>query len=374
MSRRIQMVLLAVLVAILPGCADRIDLEDATLNLMFGIDLNEKNELLFYMSSPVFSKEAKKKTEEFGVKAGTIRESRARFDEMVTAMTVPEKIQLIVLGKKLLQHPEWFSLLDLFFREARFTVNARMVVVDGDVHSLFHFNPPDKPRLALHLSKLIDTSNRRNLTVKTRAQEFHRQMYEKGMTASITQMRMKTKKKVVEVMGTALLDKKGTYATLLEAREATLLQMLLHGKQGEISLTIPVPEQGGAKKIVKKKLSFYVNGVSKKMKVDYVDGRFQFNVKLKLRVAITERMFPFDMDKGFKKMERMIEEEVTKELNRLIAKCQKVKTDPFGFGIYARAYQYDEWKKVEDQWTDVFAKAAVNFETHADIKGNGVIK
>jgi Ger(x)C family germination protein len=359
------------MVAFLPGCMDRIYLEDATLSLMIGIDLNEKNELLFYLSSPVFSKEAKKKAEEFGVKADSLRQSRARLDEMVTALTVPGKVQVFVLGKRLLQHPDWFKLMDVVFRDAKFTVNARMVAFDGPVHELFHFNPKDKPRLALHLTKLIDTANQRNLSVKTRVQELHRQMFEKGMTATLTEMK---KEKAVKIMGTALLDEKGRYATLLQQKENLFLQMLLHGKQGEISLTIPTPDQEGGKKIVKKRVGFLVKSLSKKVKTDFVEGRFRFDVHLDMRVTIAERLFPFDMEKEYKKMEQMIEEELRKEFAKTILKCQQSKTDPFGFGLYARAYQYKEWKKVQDNWTEAFADATVSVDPEVSIKGNGITK
>lgn len=371
MTRHLRIALLALMVALLPGCMDRVYLEDATLTLMLGIDLNEKNELLFYLSSPVFSKEAKKKAEEFGVKADTLRQSRARLDEMVTALTVPGKVQVLVLGKRLLQHPDWFRLMDVIFRDARFTVNARMVIFDGPVHKLFHFNPKDKPRLALHLTKLIDTANRRNLTVKTRAQELHYQMFEKGMTPSLTELKME---KAVKIVGTALLDEKGTYATLLEQRHSIYLQMLLHGKQGEVSFTLPVPEKEGEKGIVKKRVSIIVRDLSKKVDTKFEDGRFRFDVHLGMRIVMAERVFPFDMEKEYKKMEKMIEEELRKEFTQMLQKCQQSKTDPFGFGLYARAYQYKEWKRVQDNWTDAFADATVNVFPNVSIKGNGVTK
>lgn len=132
MSACVRILLVAILATTcLSGCMDRIDLEDATITLMAGLDLNEKNELLFYLSSPVFSKEAKDKSEEFGVKADSFRQARMDLDEMVTGVTLSGKIQVFVLGKRLLQHPEWFQLLDVMFRDARFTVNARNAVFDG---------------------------------------------------------------------------------------------------------------------------------------------------------------------------------------------------------------------------------------------------
>ncbi|GED68936.1 germination protein [Brevibacillus reuszeri] len=366
-----RIMLLVMIPVLLSGCMDRIDLEDATLALMTGVDLNEKNELLFYISSPVFSHEAKKKSEQFGIRADTMRGARIEYDRLVTALTVAGKIQVLVFSKKLLQHPDWFRLMDVVFRDARFSVNARIVVFDGRVVDLFNFQPKDKPRLALHLTKLIDTANYRNLTVKTRAQELHRQMYEKGMTPSITEIK---KDKAVMIMGTALLSKAGLYRELIDARETILMQILLHEKQGEISLTLPLPEHEPHDPIIKDDVSFYVKGVKKKVKTEYKDGAFHFDVQLKMKIGVSERMFPFNMNKDYKKLEKMIEEELRKDYEQLIAKCQKKELDPFGFGLYARAYAYQDWKKVEGDWTKAFAKATVKISPDVSIKGNGVIK
>ncbi|WP_353936516.1 Ger(x)C family spore germination C-terminal domain-containing protein [uncultured Brevibacillus sp.] len=85
-------------------------------------------------------------------------------------------------------------------------------------------------------------------------------------------------------------------------------------------------------------------------------------------------MFPFNMTKDYKKLEKMIEEELRHDYEQLIAKCQKKELDPFGFGLYARAYAYKDWKKVEDDWPKAFAKATVRIVPDVSIKGNGVIK
>ncbi|MGN7469470.1 Ger(x)C family spore germination protein [Brevibacillus sp. SAFN-007a] len=358
-------------IALLTGCMDRIDLEDATITLMTGVDLDEKNELLVYLSSPVFSKEAKDKEEEYGVKVESLRQARGRFDGVVTALTLSGKIQVFVIGKKLLEHPDWFRLLDVMFRDARFTVNARVIICDGPIKDLFHFSPTDKPRLPLHLTRLLDKANQRNLTVKTTVQEFHRQMFEKGETPVLAEIK---KGKSLKVLGTALLKQDGRYATLLEARDTMLLQMIRHGKQGETSLTIPLLANADKHPIIKERLTFLVNGINRRVKTSYRNNQFQFDVKMKLRVSISERLFPFHMEKDYKKMEQLISEELRKEFAHLVKKCQESGTDPFGFGVYARAYEYEAWKKVKDDWPKAFANADVRIVPEVSILGDGVIK
>jgi len=367
----LRVLLVALLICLLPGCGDRIDVEDLTLALMVGLDLDDKNNLIVYMASPVFSEEARKKQEEFGVKATTFRQSRGKYDAVVTALTVGGKIQVVLVGKRLLRHPDWFPLLDVLYRDAELTVNARVVAVDGDVAEVINFFPSDKPRLALHMTKLIDTANRRNITVKTTLQQLHRQMYEPGMTPSISEVK---KTKQIEVIGTALLDEKGKYKTSLLLEENVLLHMLLIGKKGDISLTIPVTDTRKSGGIVKKRISFAVQNVSKQIKTSYRRGKFAFDIKLNMSVILLERYVPLDLEKKEKQITQMIQKQLEKEYKHLIANIQKYKIDPVGLGLYARAYQYGHWKKVQGKWGETLAKADIKVTPIVKIKASGVIK
>ncbi|MDT2246078.1 hypothetical protein P7H16_02290 [Paenibacillus larvae] len=58
MRRRIRMALLLSILA-LAGCGDRIDVEDATLALVYGMEL-EDDHLNIYEMNPVFNKNAEK--------------------------------------------------------------------------------------------------------------------------------------------------------------------------------------------------------------------------------------------------------------------------------------------------------------------------
>ncbi|PPA86515.1 hypothetical protein C4A75_04575 [Brevibacillus laterosporus] len=50
---------IVILVGVLTGCTDSIDLEDATLFVTLGLDLDEDNHLMVFERSPIFSREAK---------------------------------------------------------------------------------------------------------------------------------------------------------------------------------------------------------------------------------------------------------------------------------------------------------------------------
>jgi hypothetical protein len=57
------------------------------------------------------------------------------------------------------------------------------------------------------MKRLVDTANKRNITVETKLYELPRQMKDKGITPSITSLRKEENE--VKITGTALLQKSG---------------------------------------------------------------------------------------------------------------------------------------------------------------------
>ncbi|MDQ6597698.1 Ger(x)C family spore germination protein [Bacillus salipaludis] len=355
-------------VFMLTGCVDQINVEDVTLTLILGLDLDEDNHLVVYMTSPVFNKEAQMKEEKVAVKAYTVRDSRELFDTTVMALTSGSKTQLILIGKKLLKQKNWIRYIDPYYRDPKNTVTTRVVAVDGPVSDLIFFRPKDKPRLPLYLANLVDTAYRRNVTVKTTLQEFHEQMIEKGKTASITEMKKNSK---IMLTGTALLDENGLYKLTIKPHENKLLRILQNKKRGDFPFTLSVPLEPNGQE--KHWLSFGTQSIKVKTKVRY-DGHYIFDTNIKMRVAITEMLFPFNVRKDAAKLEKSIQTKLKTDFEHLIKKAQTAKIDPFGYGLYARAYTYPEWKKVQNQWDEVFSKADVNVKVNVTISGMGTIK
>ncbi|PGA97421.1 Ger(x)C family spore germination C-terminal domain-containing protein, partial [Bacillus wiedmannii] len=58
----------------------------------------------------------------------------------------------------------------------------------------------------------------------------------------------------------------------------------------------------------------------------------------------------------------------------MLYELQKNKIDPIGLSLYARAFQYKEWKKVKEDWLQALAEAKINVKTHVKIKDTGTIR
>ncbi|MDR4913685.1 Ger(x)C family spore germination protein [Bacillus pseudomycoides] len=355
-------------VFMMTGCFDQTNVEDVSLTLVLGIDLDRNNNLLVYMSSPVFNKEAKVKEETTGVKSVTTRNSRDKFDATVMALTSGSKTQVILVGKRLMKQKNWENYLDPFYRDPKNTVTTRVVAVDGPVSDVIFYHPKDKPRLPLYLTKLVDTAYLRNIAVKTTLQKLHEQVADKGITASITEMKKKNR---IWVTGTALLDEKGRYKLALKSDENKLLRILQQETKGEFPFTIALKLKSDSQD--KDWISFSAQNIKVKTKVKY-DNHFIFNIDVKMRISIIERLFSFNTRKDAAKLQKAIETKLEADFKQLIKKIQAAKIDPIGLGVYARTYTYPEWKKVQNKWNKALAKGDVNVKVNVEIGGMGTIK
>jgi len=88
-------------------------------------------------------------------------------------------------------------------------------------------------------------------------------------------------------------------------------------------------------------------------------------------IVMTERLFKFDVEKNAPLLEKQIADEVHKQMQQLIKKIQQAKIDPIGLGLYARAYEYEQWEKVKDNWGEALSKADINVKVKIKIQDMG---
>ncbi|HDR3648617.1 MULTISPECIES: spore germination protein GerSC [Bacillus] len=378
MRRFIHFTILCFLITLLTGCGDRLDLEKQSISLIYGFDAKAKGKLIVYHVNPIFNEDVEKKYETHEAKVRTPREAKAAFNSSSSGLVSTEKLQLILFSTKFLKQEGAMPYLDVWYRDPKNTGNMRMVAVDGPISSVIYNNFKDKPALPEYLTDLINTNKLYNRTVFTPFHEFHRQTFNKGITPAISEI--KKGKKDVIVTGSALLTSRGIYKMSLNRYESALLLMLQKKANIPVSLTMKIPSHSVESNSHLKDtegedfVSINVLSMNRDIRTDYSDNHFKFNVKMDFKIAVSELTFNMDIDKDRKKLTSLITKQLNKDLNDLIYKIQKQQLDPFGFGDYARAFQYKEWKTVEDDWPSAFSKANMKVTPTIKILENGIIK
>lgn len=372
-KRPLYILIFIMIVVIVPGCSDRLDMEDSTNNLALGLDLDNENNLLIYLNSPAFGRDIKKKTLEVEVKSLTIRQSREQQDEFAPGVITGRKVQVMLIGKRILEHEDWFRILDVFFRDMKNPLTPRIITVDGSISEIIYLHPKDQPMLPLMLRGMVDTKSARSETVKTTLQQLHWQMYEKGVTPYISEIQL-DKAKQIRLAGVTLLDHKGKYKTSLNAEETGLLQILNKNAKKSVSFTLPIPGEKKSGPFHTDHLSISVQGMKTKIKTSYKQNKFRFDINIKMPAGLTERLFPFDVRKNVKELEKMISEHMKKQFENLIKDIQNHQIDPIGLGLYARAHEYSQYKKVEDHWGEALSKADIHVSVKVILGSMGPVK
>lgn len=372
LRRLVSFLWLAAVIALITGCYDRMDLEEAASPFLVGYDLDANNNMLVYVTNPMFGKHGGKKMQKIMVEARTTREARDREDARSAGSFHGKKIQVVLIGKRMLQHPDWFRLLDVYFRDARNTLTPRVVAFNGPLSDIVYLDEKDQPLLPMLLREMVDTKSARSETVKTTLQELHRQLFEKGMTPYISYAYLDHKDVVLQ--GMTLLDHKGRLVVSLNAEETILMQILQKKAKKSVSLTIPIPGETKRGPFHTDRISLSTQKSNTNIKTSYVGDRFHFDIRVDMRVAITEILFPYDLQVQQEELENIIKSQLQKQFNDLILNVQKHKIDPIGLGLYARSHEYKHYKSVEEQWGETAAEADIHVSVNVEIGSSGPVK
>jgi Ger(x)C family germination protein len=373
-KRRSLLILLTVVAAVVvTGCYDRVDLEEQSSSFLAGIDLDQQNNLLVYSTNPVFSRHVNEKSQEIGVKAGTLRQSRGLLEARTIGFFSNRKVQIILLGKRLLEHENWYRLLDVFLRDTKNPLTQRVVAFDGAISDLIDLNPKDQPLLPIMLRGMVDSKSARSESVNTTFQELDRQMFESGVTPYISGVGLDKNKEIV-MFGTTLLDKKGKYASSLSISETILLQILQKNVKRPVSYTLRIPGESKSGPFHTDRLSINAENIKTKIKTSYREDRFRFVIDINMPVTLTERLYPYDIRGHGKRLESLIAEQMKKKFESLVRTLQAQKIDPIGLGLYARAHEYKQYKDVQEKWGEALAEADIQVAVKVTIRSMGPVK
>ncbi|NOU71041.1 Ger(x)C family spore germination protein [Paenibacillus sp. LMG 31458] len=372
-KRMLNVIFIFLLVSFVPGCRDRLDLENSTNNLALGVDLDNEDNLLFYLHNPVYGRGIKNENLVLKVKSQTIRQARGKQDEQAPGVITGRKVQVMLIGKRILEHEDWFQMLDVFFRDMKNPLTPRIIAVNGPISDIMYLNPKDQPILPLMLRGMIDTKSAKSETVQTTLQNLHWQMVEKGVTPCISEIQLDKAKRIM-LTGAMLLDHKGKFKTSLDTEDTILLQILNKNAKQPVNLTLTIPGHEKSGPIHTDHVSILVQSMNTKVKTSYQQNKFRFDINIKMPVDLTELSFPFDVRKNGKELENSISKQVQKKFVNLIKKIQEQQIDPIGLGLNARAHEYRQYKKVEDHWGEALSKADIHISVKVNIRSMGPLK
>lgn len=110
------------------------------------------------------------------------------------------------------------------------------------------------------------------------------------------------------------------------------------------------------------------------VKFAMVHGKPAFTISIKEEGNVNEVHCPVDVSKRevLLRLQKAWEAETRKEVEQALGISQKKKTEVFGFNEIVASSDRRMWKKIKDDWPDVFAESKVTVEVEAFIRRTGM--
>ncbi|MED3357671.1 Ger(x)C family spore germination protein [Bacillus thuringiensis] len=360
----------------LMGCSQRIPLEQASLILLIALDRTSNGDMKVGTSIPLFHHEKQKSTAEHWVQASTIYDGFSKMDTRLTGYVTSSKAEVILIGEKFAKEKNWIQALDSSYRDPYATINAKVAIVDGSAEEIFKINRPDKPALPSYISGVIESAIQNNQSVSSTIQQLMREKNEKGMTQTVPIIKKINNE--IDTIGIAFLDHQGRYLAKILKKDVKFFNLIHKPKNsGRMILHLVLSPKRSDNK---PNTSLLVQNTKRKINVDFQKGKFVFTIDVNMNLALIEKnngsitKNRFQDNKNISRVEHEIQQEFDKKLQGMLQDMQKNSIDPIGLSLYARAFQYNEWKKVQADWGHALSKAKVYVNTHITIKDTGTIR
>ncbi|EJQ98116.1 Ger(X)C family germination protein [Bacillus cereus MSX-A1] len=357
------------------GTQQGIPLEKIDLFLLLGIDKDENGDLIIVTSTPFLQDNAIKHATKNIVKAKSIYEAYSKINSSIHGLSIASKVEVILIGKKVVEDLKWMGELDGIFRDPRSSTNAKVIIIDGLVMDIFKMKAPGKLIMPIYIKELMQSAIHSNVSVASTVQRLLRQFNDKGQTPSIPMLQIRKNK--ILVSGLAFLDSNGKYITHIPTRDVGLFRLLEREKvQGEMRVSIYYisPQKQNEEATV------IIEDSKRKIDIIYKKGRIHFQIYVKINVSIIEKtnskpIQTFEEEKQrAMDFEKQIQIQLEKRVKKMIQCIQQNQIDPLGLGIYVRSYEYSRWKDVEKSWGKELSKSSIQIHMDVNVTNTGIIR
>ncbi|MDN5276103.1 MAG: spore germination protein [Clostridiales bacterium] len=371
------MAILLMLPALLTGCWDNVDLADINIVTALGIDKAEDGKII--VTVQVVEPAALQSTS--SGRGGLAQpkpvfvesyEGETIYDALISMKSIVDKrlflstTQVLILGERFCKDGI-NEALDFLHRDYQSEYLADVLVAkDVTPEQILKVQPDMDVIPAMYIKGTIENTAIRAKVKRTTLVNLFKDIKNKCRQVTIGQI-TKVNEKTVKTEGTAVF-KNGKLVGWLDQYQ-TRGYLFATDKVKSTIVNIPVTDG---------KMSIEVSNSSGKLDVEFKNGEpANLFIQVRLEGIIGEYTGkkPLNSPEDIYKLEKILSQEVKKEIVMALNKAQKdYSSDIFGFGTVVYKYYPHYWKKVMDEWNDVFSKLPADIKVEAKIMRAGLIK
>lgn len=362
-------VLFLLSLVILPGCWDRVDLEDVAIVAGVGIDKKEdKFQVTTQTIKPGEVKKSSKQTVLIRSSEGiTIFEAVRNFIITRGKKQIWHHIDALIISEEMAREGVK-PVIDFFSRdhEPRFRMN--LFISKGTAKEILEIKSEAGPIPSISMKKALTEHKALSKAPIVEFHNFIERLMEPYQDAYLPYIHKGTQD--FEIFGTAVFRRDRLVGELTPKETRAMLRALGELKGGIQVISYPSGEREEANYI----------SIEIKQSASSMEARFK-NGKPTIIIEIEETGFLGDMsqpielnDEVFKEMEQVYADTIEKEVRRTVNKIQKdYKSNIFPFAGVIKRTDKQYWKEHQKHWEELYPELVVDIRVKTHIPQNGLI-
>ncbi|TQR36357.1 Ger(x)C family spore germination protein [Brevibacillus brevis] len=362
---------LAVLL-MLTGCWDQDLLKNARLLYGGGFDLAPNGKLLttFVIRDMPESEQQSPKNEIIYAVGNTPREARDKADDQLSRLLRTYRNRFVLLGEELAKQ-DIFPILDIFYRDPKSALNARIGVTQGKATDMLSLKKVGNVLIEEEIDELIKSNEETTTVPKVTLEKIYPVMLDPGEDFVLPYLMHKGNR--VDVSRIAMFhDQRLT--GVLSPDESTMCLVLQASKGKLARFTQKISAQNG-KSNIKDFITFNVDKSKREMEVS-VQPDGQISVKLDLNWKASVEEYPKDHLNGktmIAQLNQLLSKEMTDLAKKTLKKMQNARCDGLGIARQLMAYHPETWKKQKENWGSHYQKVKFDPNIQVEIRKKGII-
>ena len=358
----------------LVGCAETKILEQIGLTTLVGYDQGDEEKLSVTAVVRQVNPEAQSNVVIFTNEDPTSKGTNIKATRQSSKKLVNGQMRVVLFGDELAKNGV-HHLTDTLLQNPDVSNSLYTAVVEGQTKSLLEFQYENIEDIGQHIFKLLEQNIQEELTVSSTLHEVSHDYHSLGRDMAMPIL--KRDDQLIEINGVALF-KEGEMVGNLSIADGFYLKLVRDKYDSGMIETIlkgdDIPPSLKKNKSDEIPLVFDTIRSEKDFKlIDKTTPEFDLHLTLKARLLEIRTDINVGDPKTVAELEKAISKNLSNELSRVIAYCQEVGSDIFGFGEYYRSAVRNS-KLTQEKWDELYKDAKVNINIDFTILRNGVFE
>lgn len=359
---------------ILVGCVETDILDRVGLTTLVGYDVGEEQKMsttaVIREVNPEFQSNVEVITTENETSKGNKMKTNRKLSKKITT----GQMRVVLFGEELAKDDLHFY-IDSLLENAEISNSLYLAVAEGKTAPLLQYEYKNIDDIGQHIFRLLEQNIKYEHMISSSLHEIAHDFYMEGKDSAMPII--KREEEFVELTGIAIFSD-GKMVSKLPVEDSFYVKLIRDNFKSGIFETI-LKKDDIPPDLVKgttNEMPIAFDAIRSKRSLKLVDPDTpEFDLHLKIKARLLE-IYP-DVNLGDPKVVEELEDAISKnlsiELLRVIAHCQNVHSDIFGFGEKYRSSVRNS-NLTKEKWHEMYKNMKVNAKVEFDILREGVFE